>query len=92
MKEVDELLAKELYSLNKRKDTGEFHLFLNKRNSKAECVFVENKSICGRMTSSQSSKTLFYCEDDVKAREECAQVGRDVCGTCVSHLYTDYEK
>lgn len=93
MNEVDELLANELFSLNKRKDTGEYHIFLNKKNSENKCVFAETESICGRMTKTQSApKAVFSCKSEDKARAECAKIGRDVCGTCVSHLYTDYKK
>lgn len=29
----------------------------------------------------------FTCKDEVEARKKCAELGRKVCGTCVSHLY-----
>lgn len=80
----------ELFSLSKRKDTGEFHLFLNKRDSEGKCVFASRKSICGHMSASDRDGSIFSCSTDEVARKKCAAIGREVCGTCVSHLYADY--
>ncbi|EGP54401.1 hypothetical protein Agau_P100154 (plasmid) [Agrobacterium tumefaciens F2] len=93
MEEADKRIADELFSLNKRTDTGEYHIFLNKRNDDKKCAYAGTKSICMRMTRDQTDGTpVFSCQGEVKARAECARIGRAVCGTCVSHLYTDYEK
>jgi hypothetical protein len=42
------------------------------------------------MAKTQSAENIFTCKDEQEAREECAGLGRHVCGTCVSHLYASY--
>lgn len=77
------------YTLKKRKDTEEYHLF--------EGIFLDNDkcnthqikiSVCEEMNINQSEKNIFTCKKEQEARENCAKEGRKVCGTCVSHLYT----
>ena len=91
MDEMNDLLENELYSLTKRKDTQEYHIFLNKKKGET-CQFVEKQSICTRMEASQSDGHRFVCRDEKYTRAECAKLGREVCGTCVSHLYADFKK
>lgn len=50
-----------------------------------------NISICKMMKKEESEKNIFACKNEDEARNECARNGRDVCGVCVSNLYTTYE-
>ncbi|HWW05614.1 hypothetical protein [Collimonas sp.] len=77
------------YTLKKDKDTAELHLFEGKMTTPQKCTSDE-KSICKKMTKSQTAGNEFACEDEKNARIKCASIGRAVCGICVSHLYADY--
>lgn len=76
-----------VYSLKRKKNTEELHLFEGVMTSVDTCS-VGHKSICEGMLNSESDKIIFACQDENYARVKCATFGRDVCGTCVSHLYT----
>jgi len=76
------------YTLKMKKDTQEYHLFKGKMTDKA-CTSSDT-SICEKMSKSESAKNVFACKDENSARIECAKIGREVCGICVSHLYTTY--
>jgi len=76
------------YTLKIKNNTKEYHLF--------EGIMLKDgcnsnqHSICEKMDKSQSSGNVFACEDEDSARLKCAEIGREVCGICVSHLYTTY--
>jgi hypothetical protein len=77
------------YTLKKKNDTGELHLFKGKMTEKS-CT-SEKTSICKMMDKAESEKNIFTCKDEDTAREKCAEIGRDVCGVCVSNLYASYK-
>lgn len=81
----------ELFALKKRKDTEEHHLFFNQKNDAGECRTKGDKSICKKMTRAEASSSIFTCYTPSEARRKCAEIGRPVCGTCVSHLYASYD-
>lgn len=86
-------MAKDAYTLKKHEDTGELHLFKGKmlpNDPKYKCD-SQGLSICERMEKKNSSGNKFVCYDEGEARVECARIGREVCGTCVSHLYSSYD-
>lgn len=37
------------------------------------------------------SNSYFACLTEDSARKSIAEIGRGVCGTCVSHLYETYD-
>jgi hypothetical protein len=76
------------YTLKKKKDTGEYHLFEGSM-TKDGCT-SKQVSICEKMDKSESTGNIFACADEDLARKKCAEIGREVCGICVSHLYTTY--
>lgn len=76
------------YTLKKKKNTGELHLFEGAMSDKS-CT-SNDLSICEKMKKSDSEANIFQCFDESDARKECAKIGRAVCGICVSHLYTTY--
>jgi hypothetical protein len=76
------------YTLKKKKDTDELHLFEGDMTDKS-CTSGQ-KSICRKMDKSESVVNTFTCFTEENARAACAKAGRLVCGTCVSHLYTTY--
>ncbi len=78
------------YTLKKRKDTQELHLFEGDMKPEGGCMSSKT-SICGGMEYSEGEKqNLFQCKSEDQIRIECAAIGRAVCGTCVSHLYASY--
>lgn len=76
---------KTAYTLKKRKGTKEMHLFEGDFNE--EPCTSKAESICHKMKKSESIGNVFQCLDEQEAREECAEIGRPVCGDCVSRLY-----
>ncbi|WP_081407059.1 hypothetical protein [Acinetobacter brisouii] len=86
-------MSKTTYTLKKNTNTGQFHLFegkLNPPNSKNKCT-SESFSICEKMKWVSGSKDISCEVDESIVRVKCAQLGRAVCGICVSHLYADPE-
>jgi hypothetical protein len=76
------------YTLKIKGNTKEYHLFEGEM-SPTGCT-SGSQSICKKMEKKESSGNIFQCKDENEARIECAKRGREVCGTCVSHLYTTY--
>lgn len=78
------------YTLKKKKDTEELHLFEGDMTNDGGCT-SESSSVCRKMSKAESSGNVFTCYNDKSARTACAQAGRAACGTCVSHLYATYK-
>jgi len=76
------------YTLKKKKDTGELHLFKGRMTDDA-CT-SKQVSICEKMDKSESEGNKFACHNEDDARTKCAEIGRNVCGICVSHLYETF--
>lgn len=76
------------YTLKIKENTNEYHLFEGEMSTNS-CT-SKNQSICEKMKKNESSGNVFQCKDENEARTRCAKLGREVCGTCVSHLYTTY--
>jgi hypothetical protein len=74
-----------IYSL-KKTIKGQFHLFAGKLDGE-ECVSKQT-SLCGKMDNSESIESIFACEDDISTRKKCAEIGKPICGICISYLYT----
>jgi hypothetical protein len=83
-------MAKILYTLKRRKDTEEYHLFESTLTVDNKCA-PKPKSLCNKMDKNESDLTLILCKSENEARLFCATKGRSVCGTCVSHLYETYK-
>lgn len=79
----------EVYTLKRRKDTKELHLFEGRMTANDRCN-IEASSICKKMNKNDGDDNVFACQTADTARTECAQIGRAVCGICVSHLYDTY--
>ena len=79
-------MSKKVYILRERKETGELHLFLANPTEENECRSQE-KSICGRMSIDEKSRTIFSCQPKDRARIQCAKLTKNICTTCVSYLY-----
>lgn len=83
-------MANNVYTLKKNEDTDELHLFEGKMTGEGKCS-AGPKSICTKVNRSDCSNTIFACKNEDYARSRCADHGREVCGTCVSHLYASYD-
>lgn len=78
------------YTLKKRKDTEEYHLFEGDFKISPNCNSNQT-SICKKMDKTESENVnAFTCYTDEQARLKIATIGRPVCGVCTSHLYTTY--
>lgn len=76
------------YTLKKKKNTGELHLFEGDFTNPG--CNSEFESICKKMNKDASEENIFTCINDDLARKKIAEIGRQVCGVCTSHLYTTY--
>ena len=76
------------YSLKKRNKKNEFHLFVGV--DKNGSIQYELNSICKSLKLSESEAILTDLPED-QARLKCAKGGKQVCGTCVSSLYSVFE-
>lgn len=80
-----------LYTLARKKETDEYHLFASRIDAEDVCR-LKRKSICGGMESQERDTVKFACQEEDAARLKCAKVGKRVCGPCVSHLYLSHPK
>jgi ABC-type metal ion transport system substrate-binding protein len=78
----------EAYTLKKKKDTEEYHLFEGKMTE--EGCTSKQVSVCEKMDKSETAGNIFACEAENSARKKCAKIGKAVCSVCVSHFYTKY--
>lgn len=77
------------YSFFKNRATEEKHIFEGE-TTKDSCS-ANPKSICKKITRDDNLWiTNATCLNEVLARKKASELGRSVCGTCVSHLYTSY--
>jgi len=83
-------MAKKVYTLKKKPDSEEYHLFEGEMTSLNQCS-VNNLSICEKMKRMENIDNRFACQNEDAARTECARIGRNVCGVCVSHLYETFD-
>ncbi len=83
-------MGQTVFTLKKKKTTGELHLFRANQNPDRSCN-PEKKSICKKMDVSDKEKNIFTCASEKDARIKCANIGRSVCGICVSSLYETYD-
>lgn len=81
------MMKMDAYTLKQKTETYELHLFKGKITSPNGCSSGK-LSICEKMQKSESEGNVFTCYDEKRARLQCAEIGRDICGTCVSHLYS----
>lgn len=81
-------MGTDAYTLKQMKDTDELHLFRGHFTEKA-CTSGD-RSLCEKMEKTSSEGNRFACKTEDEARLECARIGRQVCGTCVSNLYATY--
>ena len=77
------------YSFMKSTKTEEIHIF--EGDITAESCTALNDSICKKMQK-KDGKWIngSTCLKEQHAREKAANIGRPLCGDCVSHLYTTY--
>ena len=86
-------MATTCYTLKEHNTTGELHLFkgqITMTDPELKCTSAQ-WSECGKMNKNDSAKNKFACQKEDEARLKCAKIGRAVCGTCVSTLYTTYK-
>lgn len=80
------------YSIRKRNETNEHHIFEGTLTSTdpRECS-TRKSSICNKAKFDETSTINLSCLAEETARAKAAVLGRSVCGTCVSHLYATPE-
>ena len=81
-------MKKEAFTLKEKNNTGEYHIFRGVMTEDG-CT-SSSLSICEKMKKTESTGNKFTCKNENEARKRAAEIGRAVCGICVSHLYTTY--
>lgn len=78
-----------LYTFKKHTDSGEHHIFEGDwiPNSNPQQCSVAKWSICQKVVQSAGEYIGKGCMGELKARREAAELGRTLCGVCVSSLY-----
>lgn len=79
---------KKAYSFLKRNSNEERHIFEGDFTVLPHCN-AEPQSICKKVQI-KDGIWAEQCLDENQARLKAAQLGRVVCGTCVSYLYSSY--
>ncbi|MGV1012926.1 MAG: hypothetical protein ACOYBS_10800 [Flavobacterium sp.] len=77
------------YTLKKRRDTEEYHLFEGKFTIHPYCI-TKQLSICRKMNKTESESDLFKCYNQTQARIRIAKIGSPVCSNCVDYLNTTF--
>lgn len=77
------------YTLKKRKDTEEYHLFEGNFTIQPNCI-TKQRSICKKMNKTESERDVFNCYKEQHARIQIAEIGRQVCSICISTLYSTF--
>lgn len=81
------------YTLKKKNDTEEYHLFEGDLLGPKKCnTNLVKTSICKMMDIDENDGNIFTCEVEDQARLRIAEIGKQVCGVCTSHLYATYMK
>lgn len=80
------------FSILKLAQTGEHHIFEGKLTSKDPLICESSRnSICRKVLLSGTDNIGERCLAEDVARKVAAELGRSVCGTCVSRLYATAE-
>lgn len=81
-----------IYSFAKRNETEEIHIFQGQtKPAPAKDCTANQNSICRKASRSNTAWVASAgCLSEQVARQKAAELGRKVCGTCVSHLYETY--
>lgn len=75
------------YSFLKDKKTEEKHIF--EGDFRPESCSANQKSICQKDIKNDGNwVSSATCLSEDAARKKAAELGRSVCGVCVSHLYS----
>lgn len=81
------------YTLKKKEETEEYHLFEGNLLGIKKCdTNLVKESICKMISIDENGGNIFTCEDEDQARLKIAEIGKQVCGVCTSHLYANYKK
>lgn len=81
------------YTFEKRKDTNEIHIFEG-TYERFKVTYKQNlTSICGGKVRKATDKIENAdCLSEDTTRRIAAEKGRSVCGNCIRHLYSTYDK
>jgi len=81
------------YTFKTKNDTHEIHIHEGDFTDSPTRCNSNEKSICKESDKATSTNNIPFgiCLNEDEARKRAAEIGRGVCGTCVSHLYTTYE-
>lgn len=80
------------YTFKREQTTLEIHIYEGDFTGTPTPCNSDPKSICKDLNKATSLNiTNAVCLNENEARQKAADIGRGVCGVCVSHLYTTYK-
>ncbi len=68
-------------------ESEEWHIF-PATSTNPGCDFLTRRSICLDMGWEEAIDKKLACLNENEARMICAEMGRQICGVCISHLYS----
>ena len=80
----------EKYGLRQYGENDEYHLFRTETvygDIYNNCKFLGNADCSSDIDIDNSSSTDYQCLSEEEMREECASLGRKMCGKCIQELY-----
>lgn len=84
-----------VYTIRKKEGSEELHIFEAEwiPDSDPRSCSSKSKSICKKISrgATNTLRSSTNCMSESKARREAAELGRSVCGVCVSHLYATFD-
>lgn len=79
------------YSFECKKGTNEIHIFQGTYTLTAMTYQPEALSICKKKIRKASERISdATCLKEQETREKAVELGRNVCGNCISNLYKTY--
>jgi len=80
-------MSDERYGLRENNESGEYHIYRQKKYINGKCYYEENLSICKAIDFDESTEVLEHCLTEENARLKYAELGRKICANCVQDLY-----
>jgi len=78
------------YVMATHPETGQWHIFpASQPDAQAACEFLSKDAICQILNWSDAAEKKQACMKHSTTRTKAAEIGRTMCGPCISHLYKD---
>lgn len=87
---ADILEGENRYALAKGDDLWHIFPATHKEPPNTGCSLLNSRnSICNKLDWNDAIEKKDHCYNEHEMREECKEIGRPICGICISHLYAE---